>query len=61
MSKKEMWEYKITRTTEEYTPDLNALGQKGWELVTVVSISNDTWQDYKYFFKRKLRERKAKT
>lgn len=52
----ERWEYKIEKTDKDHVPDLNALGWEGWELVAVVPIAQGSFQDYKYFFKRKLRK-----
>lgn len=52
------WEYNIERTERNYVPDINKLGKEGWELVCVVPIQSEIgWQDYKFFFKRELKNR----
>jgi hypothetical protein len=38
------WEYLIDHATETYSPDLNKLGNDGWELCAV--------DDYVMYFKR---------
>lgn len=51
--KMKKWEYMIEVTTKDYIPDLNKLGNEGWELITVVTLHvEEGIQDYKYFFKR---------
>ena len=53
MAKK--WEYLIEVTTKDYAPNLNKLGNGGWELICIVTLHKEpNIQDYKYFFKRKL-------
>lgn len=49
------WQYLIEITGKKYTPDLDKLGNEGWELVCVVPLIKEKgFQDYKYFFKRKV-------
>jgi len=54
------WEYHIEKTERDYIPDINTLGLEGWELVAVVPLVQEHgWQDYKYFFKRKIATEKG--
>ena len=58
VSSREMWEYKVVeirRNAERSESDLNELGARGWELVTV--DSNDGKKRALYTFKRHLSEK----
>lgn len=48
------WEYLILKTEKNKNVSITELGEKGWELVCVVPIqSEENYQNYKHFFKRK--------
>ena len=58
VSSREMWEYKaveIRRNAERSESDLNELGARGWELVTV--DGHDGKKRALYTFKRRLPEK----
>lgn len=48
-AEKERWEYRTYLTDSTFTPDLNKLGDEGWELVTFRETSSTTH----YIFKRR--------
>ena len=58
VASREMWEYKaveIRRNAERSERDLNELGARGWELVTVDGKDKD--KRALYTFKRRLSEK----
>ena len=56
MAKYKKWEYRIDVTSDTYTPDLNKIGNEGWELISCVILHIEKgFQDYKYIFKREVK------